>query len=211
MTSHSTSPPSHPRDLEFDPAIRQKYASPRRDFARQSGKIGRNKRRAPHHFAWRDGQQVRRASVRPACHPSTGPVRILGPCRSCRMQIVRFSLCAAFRIRWMRLACSGWVPWEKLMRATSIPRRMRSAIHSSESHAGPMVQTIFARRPLEPGSGTIDVMSAILCQRFSSPLRRGAFAMPRGKSIALNSAPISTTSEITYIHVRSAMPTPSEP
>lgn len=33
----------------------------------------------------------------------------------------------------------------------------------------------------------------------------------RGNSMALNSAPTSTTSEIMYIHTSNAMPTPSEP
>src|SRR5450759_496851 len=39
----------------------------------------------------------------------------------------------------------------------------------------------------------------------------GTFVRPRGKSMALNSAPISTTSEIRYIQTSSAIPTPSEP
>src|SRR5258708_25439284 len=33
----------------------------------------------------------------------------------------------------------------------------------------------------------------------------------RGNSIALNSVPIRITSEIRYIHTRSAMPTPNDP
>ena len=90
------------------------------------------------------------------------PVRIFGPCRSCKMQIVRFSLRAASRNRWMRPECSACVPCEKLRRATSMPSRISSPMHSAESQAGPIVQTIFARRPQAAGSGTFDFMSAIL-------------------------------------------------
>src|SRR5208282_3106464 len=60
--------------------------------------------------------------------------------------MVRFKRCAARRSRLIRRACSACVPWEKFRRATSMPRRIRSRIVSSESQAGPMVQIIFARR-----------------------------------------------------------------
>ena len=39
----------------------------------------------------------------------------------------------------------------------------------------------------------------------------GPLINTRGNSMALNSAPIRTTSDTMYIHTRSAMPTPSEP
>jgi len=37
------------------------------------------------------------------------------------------------------------LPWEKLMRATFIPARMRARITSGELEAGPIVQTILVR------------------------------------------------------------------
>ena len=81
------------------------------------------------------------------CFPSfRRPVRIFGPCKSWRIQIVRPRSSAARRSLRIRAACSAWVPWEKFRRATSMPRRIRSRIISSESLAGPIVQTIFARR-----------------------------------------------------------------
>ena len=74
------------------------------------------------------------------------PVRILGPCRSCRMQMVRFSFLAARRSRAILRACSGCVPWEKFSRATSMPNCIISRIRASVLHDGPMVQIILARR-----------------------------------------------------------------
>jgi len=44
-------------------------------------------------------------------------------------------------VRWYSL-----VPWEKFNRATFIPEVMSLVIISSESEAGPIVQTIFVRR-----------------------------------------------------------------
>src|SRR5690348_8529326 len=46
----------------------------------------------------------------------------------------------------MTSACSECSPCEKFRRATSIPASINSRIISSELLAGPMVQTIFARR-----------------------------------------------------------------
>jgi len=48
-------------------------------------------------------------------------------------------------------------------------------------------------------------------QRSLLMIRGVTFPRPRGKISALNSAPISTTSEIRYIQVNNAIPTPSEP
>ena len=74
------------------------------------------------------------------------PVLILGPCRSCRMQMVRPSSPATLRSRRITRACSSCVPWEKFSRATFIPRSISSRIISSLLHAGPIVHTIFALR-----------------------------------------------------------------
>src|SRR6476661_5353171 len=78
------------------------------------------------------------------------PVRILGPCRSCRMQMVRPSFSATLRRRSIMRACSSCVPWEKFSRATSMPRRIRSRSAASVPLAGPMVHTILAFRTLGP-------------------------------------------------------------
>ena len=59
--------------------------------------------------------------------------------------------------------------------------------------------------------------SAVVCNRLhrqrvsASACGGGTFVRLRGKSMALNSAPISTASEIRYIQTSSAIPTPSEP
>ena len=49
----------------------------------------------------------------------------------------------ANRTNSMRFACSSWVPWEKLNRATFIPARNKDSTISKVSVLGPMVQTIF--------------------------------------------------------------------
>ena len=78
--------------------------------------------------------------------PATFPVRIFGPCRSARIA-TGFWWCAdARRIHSARSLCSPGEPCEKLSRATSIPARTSRSIISAEETAGPMVQTIFARR-----------------------------------------------------------------
>src|SRR6478752_2437305 len=41
---------------------------------------------------------------------------------------------------------SAWSPWLKFIRATFIPASSRASMRSSDAVAGPMVQTIFARR-----------------------------------------------------------------
>ena len=46
----------------------------------------------------------------------------------------------------MSLSFSGWVPWEKLSRATSRPARTNSRNTGSVLHEGPKVATILARR-----------------------------------------------------------------
>src|SRR5262249_22242921 len=74
------------------------------------------------------------------------PVRILGPCRSCRMQTVRPASLATLRSRLITCACSSCVPSEQLSRATSRPSRIRSRSAASDELAGPSVQTIFALR-----------------------------------------------------------------
>ena len=80
--------------------------------------------------------------------PLSRPVRIFGPCRSCRIHTVLSSLRAARRILAILRACSSCVPWEKFSRATSMPRRIRSRRVDSSFDAGPMVAMILARRAL---------------------------------------------------------------
>ena len=45
-----------------------------------------------------------------------------------------------------RLRASSGVQWEKFRRATFMPSRMSSRMHSGFSEAGPMVQIILVRR-----------------------------------------------------------------
>src|SRR6201996_4709823 len=73
------------------------------------------------------------------------PVRILGPCKSPRMQIVLFSSLETLRTISISLSFSGWVPWEKFSRATSRPARTSSRNTGSVLQEGPRVATILAR------------------------------------------------------------------
>jgi hypothetical protein len=70
------------------------------------------------------------------------PIRILGPGRSAIMA----SRSPVFRATWRRLAMTfRWVskePWEKFKRATFMPARIICSMVSTDSDAGPMVQTI---------------------------------------------------------------------
>ncbi len=84
------------------------------------------------------------------------PVRILGPCRSPRMQTSFPSSRDTLRTISMSLSFSGCVPWEKFSRATSSPARSNSRNVPSWAEAGPSVATILARRgysPVKPGPG----------------------------------------------------------
>ncbi len=74
------------------------------------------------------------------------PVRILGPCRSARMQMGLRSSFATVRTMRMSSAFWAWVPWEKLRRATSRPARTSWRKISGVLEAGPRVATILARR-----------------------------------------------------------------
>src|SRR5712692_1702027 len=82
--------------------------------------------------------------------PASGPVRIFGPCRSARIAMGFARRAEASRTRAMVRACSAYVPWEKLSRATSIPARISRSMTCSESLAGPSVHTILALRKLMP-------------------------------------------------------------
>ena len=72
-------------------------------------------------------------------------MRILGPDRSCKIGIRLFSFCSAILILRIPLAFSSCVPCEKETRAMSIPFWTMLMILSTESLAGPIVQTILVR------------------------------------------------------------------
>src|SRR6476469_8853250 len=57
---------------------------------------------------------------------------------------------------------SAWSPWLKFIRATFIPASRRAAMPSSEEVAGPMVQTIFARRVIA------DLSVVVTCRKFGA-------------------------------------------
>src|SRR5512137_659284 len=84
--------------------------------------------------------------VTPARPAASGPVRILGPCRSWSTATGLPIWREAARMRPMVLAWSSWLPWEKLRRATSTPGRSSPSSASGVAVAGPMVATILARR-----------------------------------------------------------------
>src|SRR6185436_14907276 len=74
------------------------------------------------------------------------PRRIFGPWRSWRIAMGLPILVSTDRMRWIACRCSAWVPWEKFRRATSIPARAICSMMPSAIDAGPIVQTILARR-----------------------------------------------------------------
>src|SRR6478736_1445973 len=61
---------------------------------------------------------------------------------------------------------SAWSPWLKFIRATFIPASRRAAMPFSEEVAGPMVQTIFARRVIA------DLSVVVTCRKFGAGLHR---------------------------------------
>ena len=73
-------------------------------------------------------------------------MRYSGPLVSSRMATGRSSFSRTFLIRSIFSLCSGWVPWEKLTRATFMPASIIFSKISSRSLAGPMVQMIFVLR-----------------------------------------------------------------
>ena len=75
--------------------------------------------------------------------PSSGPVRIFGPPRSCSTATTRLARCAAARIRSNVAAWLSCVPCEKFSRKMSVPAAMSASIIASLSLAGPTVAMIF--------------------------------------------------------------------
>ena len=90
----------------------------------------------------RDGRPVS-STAGPVC-----PVRIFGPHRSWRIATCLPSAALSARTISNRAPCSSCVPCEKLSRATSMPASISPRMPSRVSTAGPMVQTIFARRAI---------------------------------------------------------------
>src|SRR6185503_12946285 len=78
----------------------------------------------------------------------TLPVRIFGPQRSWRIATCLPSAALSLRMSSAARPCAECSPCEKFRRATSIPASMSPRIPSLLSTAGPMVQTIFARREI---------------------------------------------------------------
>ena len=77
---------------------------------------------------------------------ASGPIRSLGPGRSCRIATCRPARPAASRTSLAVSACSSAVPCEKFSRATSMPASIRRTSTSGSREAGPIVATILVRR-----------------------------------------------------------------
>jgi len=90
-----------------------------------------------------------------ALPPSSRPVRIFGPPRSCRIATSLLARRAAARTRANVAACDSCVPWEKLRRKTSTPASMSRPSTSGARDAGPIVATILVRLMVGIRSGTI--------------------------------------------------------
>jgi hypothetical protein len=78
-----------------------------------------------------------------ATPPSSDPVLILGPDKSCRIATSRPARAAAARTRATVAPCVSWVPCEKFRRMMSVPAAMSVSSTASESLAGPTVAMIF--------------------------------------------------------------------
>ena len=85
---------------QFDETVAQKNARAGGDLAGEIGEGGGNARGRAGEVA-RGNHHGRAAFSRTGSWPSRRPVRILGPCKSCRMQTVRSSFSAARRKRSM--------------------------------------------------------------------------------------------------------------
>src|SRR6266700_4603146 len=81
------------------------------------------------------------------------PTLSLGPGRSWRIATGRRRVWLTLRSVLMVFKCSSGFPWEKLIRATSMPARIIWPSVLGEVEAGPMVQTIFVAS-LAGSSGT---------------------------------------------------------
>jgi len=95
---------------------------------------------------------VVRNSLSPAVNTtasfSSSPVRIFGPCKSCKMVTGLFCIAEAERSFLIVARWSSWLPCEKFKRATSIPAIIKRCMVSSSWLAGPKVATIRAKRSL---------------------------------------------------------------
>jgi hypothetical protein len=109
-------------DAQFDEAVGEQDAGAGLDVFGEGLEGGADEGGGAFDFARGDGDRFAGDEHGPACGPSL-PVRILGPCRSARMQSGLRSSRLTLRIIWMRASLSSCVPWEKLRRATSRPAR----------------------------------------------------------------------------------------
>src|SRR5215211_1827522 len=127
---------------------------------------------------------------------STSPVRILGPCTSCKMATLRPTSLATLRTISAFLRCMLCSPWEKLNLVTSTPERISDPMASSVEVAGPSVATIFVLRMgsdtlprLDPGveSGPARVESRVSeCLFYAQELVVLGDALAAGRSPGLD-------------------------
>src|SRR5512145_48498 len=76
-------------------------------------------------------------------------MRIFGPDRSSSTGTYTPSLADTERTAPIMRACDSWFPCDMLMRATFMPASINASIMSGDSLAGPRVQTILVRRPVD--------------------------------------------------------------
>src|SRR5207247_3744377 len=95
---------------------------------------------------WRATSATARPRTRRWKVPSTGPVRILGPCRSPSSATGRPTASAASRTLAAASRCASPSPCEKLRRATSMPAWIIALSVCGDELDGPMVQTMRVRR-----------------------------------------------------------------
>ena len=77
------------------------------------------------------------------------PMRILGPCRSCKIPSGLPSSCSTLRICAKRSWWSAWLPWLKFRRKTFTPSKAKRRILSRSKLDGPSVATILVQRGAE--------------------------------------------------------------
>ena len=146
MMSQITSSPIDFVDAQLDQAVGEQDARALLDVFGEGLESGAHERCGAGHVARGDGEPVAGLEQDGLTWSLSLEVRILGPCRSPRMQSGLRSSRLTLRIIWMSASFSSCVPWEKFRRTTSTPARTRSRKTGSVLEAGPSVATIFARR-----------------------------------------------------------------
>ena len=136
----------HPRHAQLDGAIREQDGIAAFDILWQVGIGSRDNLTCPYNGTRRQDKTMSISQkYRPAALQRAG-TRSSAPASPAGWRPGDSAARATARTRAMVAACWSCVPWEKLIRATSIPARISASTRSSVEVAGPSVQTILVWR-----------------------------------------------------------------